>query len=192
MKIEYKIENMKGNCYGRISTLAPTFKSSNLTTFYYLILWAIFFITQVSSQTRGFSRPLKGESPQTCLDLGLDCSETCCLGDECAEEITDDECTGYDTRPFYELYIGFGSLIALAVGVPLIIKVMNFLMLHKFCPRFDEMSQTHWGGYSICDCLTLLCPCFCFKRQDYEYEQANKEAEERRLKEIEEQRRMEE
>jgi hypothetical protein len=49
--------------------------------------------------------------------------------------------------------------------------------------------QTHWGGYSVCDCLSMICPCLCYKRQAYEYEQANKEAEERRLKEIEEQRR---
>lgn len=122
----------------------------------------------------------------------MDCSKTCCLGDKCAKKITEAECAGYDTRPFYELYIGFGALLALAVGIPLVIKVVNCLMLHKFCPRFDEMSQTYWGGYSFCDCLTLICPCFCYKRQEYEYEEANKAAEERRLKELEEQKKIEE
>lgn len=148
-----------------------------------VILLSLILMSSVSAQTRGFSRKPKGEGLESCTAKGLDCSKTCCVDGACAKKATDDECTGYNTRPFLELYIGLGSLLALAIGVPLIIKIMNCVLLHKFFPRFDEMSQTHWGGYSLCDCLTMLCPCFCFKRQAYEYEQANKEAEARRLKE---------
>jgi hypothetical protein len=56
------------------------------------------------------------------------------------------------------------------VGLPLIVKIINCLMLRKFCQRFDEMSQVHWGGYSVCDCFSMLCFCCCYKKQAYEYE----------------------
>jgi len=115
-----------------------------------------------------------------CSDLGLDCSKTCCNGTGCAAKINDNDCTSYETRDYIELYVGFGTILALFTMIPLCIKIVNCLMLYKFCKRFDEMSQVYWGGYSICDCCSMLCFCCCYKRQPYEYEStAQKEEEER-------------
>ena len=44
------------------------------------------------------------------------------------------------------------------------IRIVNFLFLYKFCEKYDEMSETYWGGYSVCDCFSMLCPCWCYKR----------------------------
>ena len=70
---------------------------------------------------------------KTCADIGLDCSKTCCLVDRCAPTYTDELCSGYNTRPFIELYVGLGILIGLVFGIPIIVKVVNFLVLYKFC-----------------------------------------------------------
>ena len=100
----------------------------------------------------------------TCAAIGLDCSKTCCLETKCAKKKTDKDCLDYNARPFLELYIGLGTILAIFIGIPIILKIVNCLIFFKFCQRFDEMSQTHWGGYSICDCLSFFCACFCYKR----------------------------
>jgi hypothetical protein len=123
----------------------------------------------------------------TCSALGIDCSKTCCLETKCAKKLNDEDCLGYETRSYVELYIGFGTIIGLFVGIPWIIKIINCLMLHKFCMRFDEMSQVYWGGYSVCDCFSKLCFCCCYKTQAYEYEQPSKEADEDEKAKIEKQ-----
>lgn len=57
------------------------------------------------------------------------------------------------------------------VAIPFFIKLMNCLVLFKFCKSYDEMSETYFGGYSICDCFATCCFCWCYKRQAYEAEQ---------------------
>jgi hypothetical protein len=106
--------------------------------------------------------------------MGLDCSATCCVTDRCAPSLSDDVCSTHFSRPYLELYVGLGCIFGLIIGIPMFVKLMNCLVLHKFCMTFDEMSETYWGGYSICDCFSLLCPCFCFRRQRYERENERK------------------
>lgn len=70
-----------------------------------------------------------------------------------------------------ELYVGFGILVGMMIAIPFIIKLMNCLVLFKFCQKYDDMSETHFGGYSICDCFAALCFCWCYKHQAYEDEE---------------------
>ena len=111
-----------------------------------------------------------GGAADPCWDYyELDCSDTCCKVDRCADGI--DECQAYYKRPFLELYVGFGILIGTMIAIPFFIKIMNCLVLFKFCQTYDEMSETHFGGYSICDCFAVCCFCCCYKRQAYEKEE---------------------
>lgn len=70
-----------------------------------------------------------------------------------------------------ELYVGIGILIGIMIGIPLFVKVMNCLMLVKFCETYDDMTETHFGGYSICDCFSVCCFCWCYRKQAYEKEE---------------------
>ena len=65
------------------------------------------------------------------------------------------------------------------------IRIVNFLFLYKFCEKYDEMSETYWGGYSVCDCFSMLCPCWCYKRQPYEDEAARLAKEAKDLQDLE-------
>ena len=96
------------------------------------------------------------ESANRCIAAGLgDCAPTCCLvGSEppsCAPYISDANCATYYNKNILELYIGFGTVFGVLIFIPLFIKVVNCLMLVKFCKSYDEMSDTWLGGYSICD-----------------------------------------
>jgi len=124
---------------------------------------------------------------------GLDCSQTCCLvginadptqPPQCAEQVTDNDCSIFYTRDVNEFYNGMLSLIGFLVLIPVMIRVVNCMMLVKFCQTFDEMSETWIGGYSVIDCLALPCSRWCYKKQAYEEEdrlaklEAKKKAEE--------------
>ncbi len=98
-----------------------------------------------------------GGTGPTCASLGLDCSETCCTGSECAEVKLD--CAVAYKRPFTELYIGFGTVIGITVGVSIIIGLVNFCLMFKFCQTYDEGLDTYVGGCSICDALSCLLTC---------------------------------
>jgi hypothetical protein len=67
--------------------------------------------------------------------------------------------------------VGFGILIGTMIAIPFFIKLMNCLVLFKFCQKYDDMSETYFGGYSICDFFAVLCFCWCYKRQAYEAEE---------------------
>ena len=90
---------------------------------------------------------------------------------ECADSVSDDNCSIFATRDVNEFYNGLLTLIGFLVIIPVMIKVMNCLMLVKFCQTFDEMSETWIGGYSVIDCLALPCNRCCYKKQAYEAEQ---------------------
>ena len=102
-------------------------------------------------------RPSVGSSGPTCASLGLDCSETCCAGSECAESKLD--CATPFQRPFIELYIGFGTILGITICVSTIICVGNFCLQFKFCQHYDEGSDMYIGGCSICDMLSCLLSC---------------------------------
>ena len=91
----------------------------------------------------------------TCEQLGLNCNATCCLDNMCAEDI--EECAGYFNREFQEIYVGFGTIICLAIGIPIAIKFFNCCLLYKFCQKQDEASNSKVGGYSVCEILSKLC-----------------------------------
>lgn len=98
-----------------------------------------------------------GSSGPTCATLGLDCSETCCLGDVCAETKLD--CAKKFKRPFSELYTGFASIFLIAIGVTVVICFVNFCLMYKFCQYYDENLDSRVGGFSICDAITCLLTC---------------------------------
>lgn len=126
----------------------------------FLVLYfiAILLISNVDARGRKKKKRSGGSSGgPTCETLGLDCSATCCLDIECALDLT--ECAGYITRAYSEVYIGFGALIALVVGIPLSIKVINFCLTYKFCQKFDEQANSNIGGASICEGLIKIFTC---------------------------------
>ena len=93
---------------------------------------AILLITNVDARgKKKKKRSGSSSSGPTCETLGNDCSATCCIDIVCAEDIT--ECAGYVNRAYREVYIGFGSLIALVIGIPLSIRLINFCLTYKFC-----------------------------------------------------------
>ena len=109
-----------------------------------------------------------GPAP-TCASLGLDCSATCCVpsGEECAETKLD--CAVPFKRPFKELYIGFGTILGITIGVSFFIAFVNFCLMFKFCQHYDENLDTNVGGCSICDLISCLLTCgliFREKEQD--------------------------
>lgn len=102
-------------------------------------------------------RPAGGGSSPTCASLGLDCSDTCCTGEECADTKLD--CAQIFKRPFIELYIGFGTIIGIIIIVSLSVCIGNFCLVHKFCQHYDEGSDCYIGGFSLCDALACLLTC---------------------------------
>jgi len=71
-----------------------------------------------------------GGSGPTCESLGLDCSDTCCTGAECAETKLD--CANEFRRPYNELYIGFGTILGITIGFSFIVTIGSFCLNYKF------------------------------------------------------------
>jgi hypothetical protein len=124
-----------------------------------------------SADARGKKKKKKagGGPAPTCTSLGLDCSATCCAqsGVECAEAKLD--CAVPFKRPFTELYIGFGTILGITIGVSVLIGFVNFCLMFKFCQHYDENLDTYVGGCSLCDCFSCLLTCgliFREKEQD--------------------------
>ena len=92
-----------------------------------------------------------------CQQMGLDCSSSCCLYNYCAETKLD--CVTYWYRPFTDLYVGLGSVFAIIIGVSVVICIINFCVVYKFCQTFDENTESWVGGFSICDMFTCLLTC---------------------------------
>ena len=76
------------------------------------------------------------------MAAGLDCSQTCCLvgvnadptqPPQCAEQVTDNDCSIFYTRDVNEFYNGLLTLIGFLILIPVMIRVVNCLMLVKFC-----------------------------------------------------------
>jgi len=49
----------------------------------------------------------------------------------CAVDLAD--CAGYINRELEEIYIGFGTVIALMVGIPCLLWSINLCLMYKFC-----------------------------------------------------------
>jgi hypothetical protein len=132
----------------------------------------ITILTLVDSvEARGKKKKKRGGGgpAPTCASLGLDCSETCCVpsGEECAETKLD--CAKPFKRPFTELYIGFGTILGITIGVSVLIGFVNFCLMFKFCQRYDEGLDAYVGGCSLCDLISCLLTCgliFREKEQD--------------------------
>lgn len=62
-------------------------------------------------------------------------------------------------RPFSDLYLGLGSVFAILVGVSVVICIINFCVVYKFCQTFDENTESWVGGFSICDIFTCVLTC---------------------------------
>jgi len=126
-----------------------------------MMMLCIFILIIDLSEARGKKKKKRpsagGGSGPTCQSLGLDCSDTCCTGSECAETKLD--CAMEFKRPFQELYIGFGTVVGITVGVSVIIGIINFCLMFKFCQTYDENLDTYVGGFSICDAISCLLTC---------------------------------
>jgi hypothetical protein len=120
-----------------------------------------------SAEARGKKKKKKagGGPAPTCSSLGLDCSNTCCAasGVECAE--TKIDCAKPFKRPFTELYIGFGTILGITLGVTLLIGFVNFCLMFKFCQHYDENLDAYVGGCSICDFISCLLTCGLILRE---------------------------
>jgi hypothetical protein len=55
-----------------------------------------------------------------------------------------------------ELYICVIVVLSIVVGIPTCIKSMEFLLMYKFCRKFDEDENAYVGGVTICEALTNL------------------------------------
>ncbi len=114
----------------------------------------------LSADARGKKKKKRGGSSgsgPTCASLGLDCSETCCTGSECAEVKLD--CATEYKRPFTELYTGFGVIFGIIIGVSVLIGFGNFCFQFKFCQRYDEGLDTYVDGCSLFEMMSCLLTC---------------------------------
>ena len=62
-----------------------------------------------------------------------------------------------------ELYICVIVVLSIVVGIPTCIKSMEFLLMFKFCRKFDEDENAWTGGVTVCEALTN---CFSRKRTE--------------------------
>jgi len=122
-------------------------------------------IDSVEARGKKKKKRTGGGPAPTCASLGLDCSQTCCAqsGLECSE--TKFDCAVPFKRPFTELYIGFGTILGITIGVSLFICIMNFCLMFKFCQHYDENLDTYVGGCSICDIISCLLTCGIILRE---------------------------
>lgn len=96
------------------------------------IMMLSFWIEEVDARgKKKKKRTSSNNGGPTCESLGLDCSATCCIDIVCADFKS--ECAGYINRDYDEIYIGFGSIIAIVIGIPLSLKLVNFCLTYKFC-----------------------------------------------------------
>jgi len=61
-------------------------------------------------------------------------------------------------------------VLSIVVGIPTCIKSMEFLLMFKFCRKFDEDENAYVGGVTICEALTN-----CVSKKKQEDQQANVE-----------------
>eukprot|EP00347_Sterkiella_histriomuscorum_P009552 403340767 len=111
---------------------------------------------------RGKKKKRSGGSLATCT---MDCSPTCCLDSVCATDAAD--CAGYVNRELMEMYFGFSAIIALMLGIPSIICLFNFCLLHRFCKEIDEADGVEQGGFTLCQIVSnaMTCRCLNFLKQ---------------------------
>ena len=141
-------------------------KRNLLRIFTLVLVMALLLTSLPGADGRGKKkkkRPAGGGSGPTCESLGLDCSDTCCTGDECAETKLD--CAKEFRRPYAELYIGFGTVLGIVVSFSLMISTGHFCLNHKFFQHYDEATDTYVGGFSICDAMSCLLTCGLILRQ---------------------------
>jgi len=93
-------------------------------------------------------------SMSLCYEHGLNCTMTCCKQTYCAPVVG--ECINYIRRDYWELYICFIVTLTIVLGIPTCIKTMEFLLMYKFCRKFDQDENTYVGGTTICEGMTNL------------------------------------
>eukprot|EP00347_Sterkiella_histriomuscorum_P014766 403359612 len=129
----------------------------------FTIILVIILSNIALSEARG-KKKKKSISVASCSQRGLDCSATCCLDIVCATDLGD--CAGYVNREIQEIYWGFGTIIALMIGLPIIIKILNFCLLYKFCQQTDELTGSKSGGQSMCQTIIQMPTSFCIKSKE--------------------------
>ncbi|CDW86442.1 UNKNOWN [Stylonychia lemnae] len=131
----------------------------------YVAVFILVIVTQIQqSEARGKKRKSNSANAASCASRGLDCSATCCLDTTCALDLSD--CAGYINRELNEIYIGFGTIVALMTCIPSVLWFMNFCLMHKFCKRKDENFGIETGGYSFFELMVLFCFCgICCKQR---------------------------
>jgi hypothetical protein len=45
----------------------------------------------------------------------------------------------------------------IVLGIPSAIRTMEFLLMFKFCRKFDEDENAYVGGTTVCECLATCC-----------------------------------
>ena len=67
------------------------------------------------------------------------------------------DCIHYIRNSYTELYTCLTVLLFIVLGIPVSVRTMEFLLMYKFCRRFDEDENCYVGGTTMCEFLTNCC-----------------------------------
>ena len=54
-------------------------------------------------------------------------------------------------------------MMMIVVGIPTCIKMMEVVIMYRFCKDFDEDENAHTGGTTMCECCTKTITCRYWK-----------------------------
>jgi len=63
----------------------------------------------------------------------------------------------YKRRSYLELYICIIVVLMIVLGIPSAIRTMEFLLMFKFCRKYDEDENAYVGGTTVCECMAECC-----------------------------------
>ena len=64
------------------------------------------------------------------------------------------DCIHYVRKNYTELYTCVVVVLIIVLGIPTCIRTMEFLLMFKFCRKFDEDENCHVGGKTMCEFFT--------------------------------------
>ena len=67
------------------------------------------------------------------------------------------DCIHYVRKDYYELYTCVIVVAMIVLGIPTCIRTMEFLLMYKFCRKWDEDENAWVGGTTICESMTNCC-----------------------------------
>lgn len=92
---------------------------------------------------------------ELCYERGMNCTSTCCKQTYCAPTMGD--CIHYVRKDYMELYTCVIVVLMIVLGIPTCIRTMEFLLMYKFCRKFDADENCFVGGTTMLECFTNCC-----------------------------------